>query len=87
MWVKKGQYAVQRVLGVVRREDGKFHLLLEYRDQSTESPIFDAPFWSENWISCPHERHKIGDSVLCLGDRYLEIRLERWLPMVGRQEL
>jgi hypothetical protein len=34
--------------------------------QSTESPIFDAPFWSENWVSCPHERNKIGDSVLWL---------------------
>jgi hypothetical protein len=34
--------------------------------QSTESPIFDAPFWSENGVSCPHERNKIGDSVLWL---------------------
>ncbi len=36
--------------------------------QSTESPIFDASFWSENVVSCPqcgHERNKIGDSVLC----------------------
>ncbi len=32
--------------------------------QSTESPIFDAPFRSENGVSCPHERNKIGDSVL-----------------------
>jgi hypothetical protein len=35
--------------------------------QSTESPIFDASFWSENGVSCPqcgHERNKIGDSVL-----------------------
>ncbi len=31
-------------------------------------PDFDAPFWSENGGSCPHERHKIGDSVLCVGD-------------------
>jgi hypothetical protein len=28
--VKKDQYAVQRVLEVVRGEDGKFYLLLEY---------------------------------------------------------
>ncbi len=28
--VKKDQYAVQRVLGVVRGEDGGFYLLLEY---------------------------------------------------------
>ncbi len=34
--------------------------------QSAESPIFDAPFWSENGVSCPHERNKIGDSVLWL---------------------
>jgi hypothetical protein len=36
--------------------------------KSSESPIFDAPFWSENGVSCPqcgHERNKIGDSVLC----------------------
>jgi hypothetical protein len=33
-------------------------------NQITESPIFDAPFWSENGISCPYERNKIGDSVL-----------------------
>ncbi len=35
--------------------------------QSTESPIFDAAFWSENGVSCPqcgHERNKIWDSVL-----------------------
>jgi hypothetical protein len=32
--------------------------------QSTESPIFDAQFWSENGVSCPHKRNKIGDSVL-----------------------
>ncbi len=32
--------------------------------QSTESPIFDASFWSENGVSCSHERNKIGDSVL-----------------------
>ncbi len=35
--------------------------------QSTESPILDASFWSENGVSCPqcgHERNKIGDSVL-----------------------
>jgi hypothetical protein len=32
--------------------------------QSTESPILDAPFLSENGVSCPHERNKIGDSVL-----------------------
>jgi hypothetical protein len=32
--------------------------------QSTESPIFDASFWSENGVSCPHERKKIGDSVI-----------------------
>jgi hypothetical protein len=31
--------------------------------QSTESPDFDAPFWSENGVSCPHKRNKIGDSV------------------------
>ncbi len=35
-------------------------------NQGTESPIFDASFWSENGVSCSHERHKIGDSVLCL---------------------
>ncbi len=38
--------------------------------QSTESPIFDASFWSENGVSCPqcgHERNKIGDSVLWFG--------------------
>ncbi len=38
--------------------------------QSTESPIFDATFWSENGVSCPHERHQIGDSahvVRCVG--------------------
>jgi hypothetical protein len=38
--------------------------------ESTESPIFDAPFWSENGVSCPqcgHERNKIGDSVLWTG--------------------
>jgi hypothetical protein len=34
--------------------------------QSTESPIFDASFGSENGVSCSHERHKIGDSVLCV---------------------
>jgi hypothetical protein len=33
-------------------------------DQSTESPILDASFWSENGVSCSHERNKIGDSVL-----------------------
>jgi hypothetical protein len=35
--------------------------------QSTESPIFDASFWSEIGVSCPqcgHERNKIGDSVI-----------------------
>jgi hypothetical protein len=32
--------------------------------QSTESPIFDASFRSENGVSCSHERNKIGDSVL-----------------------
>ncbi len=37
-------------------------------EQSTESPILDAPFWSENGVSCPCERNKIGDSVLCIGD-------------------
>jgi hypothetical protein len=39
--------------------------------QSTESPILDASFWSENGVSCPqcgHERKKIGDSVLCMID-------------------
>ncbi len=35
-----------------------------WHDQSTESPILDAPFWSENGVSCPCERNKIGDSVL-----------------------
>ncbi len=38
--------------------------------QSTESQIFDAPFWSRNGVSCPHERNKIGDSVLCLQSCY-----------------
>jgi hypothetical protein len=33
--------------------------------QSTESPILEAPFWSENGVSCPRERNKIGDSALC----------------------
>jgi hypothetical protein len=33
------------------------------RNQSTESPILDALFWSENGVSRPH-RNKIGDSVL-----------------------
>jgi hypothetical protein len=28
-------------------------------------PIFDAPFWSENWVSCPHERNKSG--IPCSG--------------------
>jgi hypothetical protein len=46
-------------------------------DQSTESPIFDAPFWSENGVSCPHERNKIGDSVLCYRRRQLAPYLER----------
>ncbi len=32
--------------------------------QSAESPIFDAHFGSENGVSRPHERNKIGDSVL-----------------------
>jgi hypothetical protein len=32
--------------------------------QSTESPIFDAHFWSENGVSSRYERNKIGDSVL-----------------------
>jgi hypothetical protein len=35
-----------------------------YSEQSTESPILDAPFWSENGVSCPCERNKIGDSAL-----------------------
>jgi hypothetical protein len=34
--------------------------------QSTESPILDAPFWSDNGVSCPCERNKIGDSALCV---------------------
>ncbi len=29
-------------------------------------PDFDASFWSENGVSCSHERNKIGDSVLCV---------------------
>ncbi len=29
------------------------------------APILDAHFWSENGVSCPDERNKIGDSVLC----------------------
>jgi hypothetical protein len=33
------------------------------RQQSTESPILDAPFWSENGVSCPHERNKIGTTI------------------------
>jgi hypothetical protein len=37
----------------------------EALSQSTESPIFDAHFWPEHGISCPYERNKIGDSVLC----------------------
>ncbi len=53
----------------------------QWHDQSTESPIFDAPFWSENGVSCPqcgHERNKIGDSVLwtrrcaCIFVKYLQ---------------
>jgi hypothetical protein len=50
--------------------------------QSTESPIFDAPFWSENGVSCPqcgHERNKIGDSVLCY---YLCNNFARWLQKI-----
>jgi hypothetical protein len=39
------------------------------REQSTESPIFDATFGSENGVSCPpYERNKIWDSVLCPWD-------------------
>ncbi len=34
--------------------------------QSTESPILDAPFWSDNGVSFPYERKKIADSVLCI---------------------
>ncbi len=37
---------------------------VKYLQQSTESPIFDASFWSENGVSSSHERNKIGDSVL-----------------------
>jgi hypothetical protein len=39
--------------------------VLQLANQSTESPILDASFWSENGVSCSHERNKIGDSVIC----------------------
>ncbi len=72
------------------RQNGNHECRLKFRgkcpkcpwkcpNQSTESPIFDASFWSENGVSCPqcgHERNKIGDSVLWsewLGQRYENI--------------
>jgi hypothetical protein len=42
--------------------------------QLAESPIFDAPVWSENEVSCPqcgHERNEIGDSVLWVASYYI----------------
>jgi hypothetical protein len=35
-------------------------LITQTTEQNTESQILDAHFWSENGVSCPHERNKIG---------------------------
>jgi hypothetical protein len=52
--------------------------------QSTESPIFEASFWSENGVSCSHERNKIGDSVLWSED---SSKIGGELPTAGLKRL
>ena len=39
-------------------------VLLDSMLQSSESPIPDAHFCSENGVSCPYEQNKIGDLEL-----------------------
>ncbi len=73
-------YAISRGLGNIscRRNN------LPTTGIRARNPIFDAPFWSENGVSCPHERNKIGDSVLWLGCYDLCNKFARWLQKINR---
>jgi hypothetical protein len=52
--------------------------------QSTESPILDASFWSENGVSCSHERNKIGDAVLWFDALHFCKIFARWVYLNTR---
>jgi hypothetical protein len=60
-------FGLMRLYFVKQLHDGltKTHARNDMPMRCTESPILDALFWSENGVSCPRERNKIGDSVLC----------------------